>query len=52
MAMNHKKMLDLWNMDEMPACDEGMKLAEVFVIAAGEVVNRLGIEDRKTDSPN
>ncbi|MBB5061241.1 hypothetical protein HDF16_005977 [Granulicella aggregans] len=45
MAMNYKKLLDLWEMDEMPACGEGMKLAEAFLIAAGEGVNRLGVEE-------
>jgi hypothetical protein len=43
--MDHKKLLDLWEIDEMPACQEGMKLAQDFLIAAGEAVNRLGVEE-------
>jgi hypothetical protein len=50
--MNHKKLLDLWETDEMPACEEGMRLAQAFLVAAGEGVDRLGVEapeDRLTE---
>jgi hypothetical protein len=39
-------------LEEMPACDEGMRLAQAFLISCGEGVNRLGTEepsDRITD---
>jgi hypothetical protein len=37
-------LLSEWpNLENIPACDEGMKLAQTFLEAAGECVNRLGI---------
>ena len=39
-----ENLLSLWpNLESRPVCDEGMKLAQTFLEAAGECVNRLGI---------
>jgi hypothetical protein len=32
-------------MEDIPACDEGIMLAQVFLESFGEGVNRLGIEE-------
>lgn len=42
--MDHNELLDLWNTDDFPACEEGMILAQAFLISYGEGVNLLGIE--------
>ena len=36
------ELLALWNLESIPACDEGMELAKAFLEAAGECVNTLG----------
>jgi hypothetical protein len=38
--MDQDALLKLWKFDEMPACDEGMRLAEVFLESCSEGVNR------------
>jgi hypothetical protein len=43
--MDHNKLLALWNTDDYPACTEGMKLAQAYLISCGEGVNRLGTEE-------
>ena len=43
--MDNKALLALWDHEEMPACPEGMMLAQAFLISCGEGVNRLGIEE-------
>jgi hypothetical protein len=43
--MNREILLKLWNMDEIPACDKGMELAQAFLVSAGEAVYRLGTEE-------
>jgi hypothetical protein len=43
--MNHDALLKLWNPDEIPVCDEGMKLAQAFLVSSGEAVDRLGVEE-------
>ena len=43
--MNGEALLKLWNMDEIPACDKGMELAQAFLISAGDAVYRLGTEE-------
>ena len=44
MPIENGTLLSLWpNLEDIPACDEGMKLAQAFLEAAGECVNRLGI---------
>lgn len=50
--MDNNALLALWNIEDMPACPEGMMLARAFLISCGEGVNRLGTEepaDRITD---
>jgi hypothetical protein len=50
--MDYNKLLALWKLDEMPACGEGMKLAQAFLISAGQAIDRLGVEapeDRLTE---
>jgi hypothetical protein len=50
--MNNKALPALWSAEDMPACPEGMTLAQAFLISCGEGVNRIGTEepsDRITD---
>ena len=42
MPVKTEALLSLWDMENMPACDEGMELARRFLEAAGECVNTLG----------
>ena len=41
MPIDRTQLLSLWKLDELPACDEGMKLAARFLESAGEAVDRL-----------
>ncbi|NYF88902.1 hypothetical protein RBB79_05130 [Tunturiibacter empetritectus] len=43
--MDSKALLALWKLDEMPACPEGMMLAQAYLISCGEGVNRLATEE-------
>ncbi|MBB5057454.1 hypothetical protein HDF16_002160 [Granulicella aggregans] len=43
--MNREALLKLWNMDEIPACDKGMELAQAFLVSAGDAVYHLGTEE-------
>jgi len=43
--MDQAALLKLWDLDDLPACDEGMQLARVFLESAGEGVNRFGREE-------
>jgi len=38
MPANLPRLLELWNLEEMPACDEGMELAELFIVRCLEAV--------------
>jgi hypothetical protein len=42
MPITNDALLLLWDLENMPACDEGMELARRFLGAAGECVNTLG----------
>jgi hypothetical protein len=42
MPINHDNLLSLWNLEDMPACHEGMMLAQTFLEASGECVSNLG----------
>jgi hypothetical protein len=43
MSIQTDNLLYLWpNLEDIPACDEGMRLAKAFLEAAGECVNTLG----------
>jgi hypothetical protein len=39
MPIDHKALLGLRNLEEMPACDEGMRLARSVLISGGEAVS-------------
>jgi hypothetical protein len=43
MPVDNNQLLSLWDLENIPACDEGMRLAQTFLEAAGDCVNRLGI---------
>ena len=43
--MDRNALLALWKLEDMPACDDGMMLAQVFLESCGEGVNKLGTED-------
>jgi hypothetical protein len=42
MPVQSETLLSLWNIENMPECDEGMELARRFLEAAGECVSTLG----------
>ncbi|HMH13452.1 MAG TPA: hypothetical protein VK578_10115 [Edaphobacter sp.] len=41
MAIDRTQLLARWKFDELPACDERMELASLFLERAGEAVDRL-----------
>ncbi len=41
MPIDRAQLLALWKLDELPACDDGMELARLFLERAGEAVDRL-----------
>ena len=41
MPIAREKLLALWDLDTLPACDEGMDLAKRFLERAGEAVDQL-----------
>jgi hypothetical protein len=45
MPIDPKALLGLWRLEEMPACDEGMRLARSFLISAGEAVSMVDRQD-------
>ena len=45
MSIDRNALLALWKLEDIPACDEGMMLAQVFLESCGEGVNRLGSEE-------
>ena len=42
MPVQSEALLSFWDIENMPACDEGMELARRFLVVAGECVNTLG----------
>ena len=42
MPVNNDALLSLWDIQNMPACNQGMELVRRFLEAAGECVNTLG----------
>jgi hypothetical protein len=44
MAVTEEKMVDVWNLVNVQACDEGLKLASEFMDACQRGVERVGIE--------
>ena len=45
MHLKRQKLLSLWELEDIPACDNGMRLAESFLLNCGEAVDRLGEEE-------
>jgi hypothetical protein len=43
MPIDHNALLGLWSREEMPACDEGMMLAQAFLESSGLGVTRIGV---------
>jgi hypothetical protein len=41
-SSDHKTLLALWDLDNMPMCDKGMELARSFLEACGDAVANLG----------
>lgn len=41
MPIDRAQLLSLWKLDELPACEDGMELAALFLERAGEAVDRL-----------
>ena len=41
MAIDRAQLLALWKLDELPACDDGMELARLFLERAGDAVDKL-----------
>lgn len=48
MTIDYEALLDLWDVRDIPACDEGMRLARSFLITCGEAVNWHGEENPVT----
>ncbi|MDW5266960.1 MULTISPECIES: hypothetical protein [Acidobacteriaceae] len=44
MRLNREKLLNLWDLEDMPACDAGMQLVQAFLLSCGEAVDRFGEE--------
>ena len=44
MRLNREKLLSLWDLEDMPACDAGMQLVEAFLVSYGEAIDRFGEE--------
>ena len=44
MTVIEEKSIDVWNLDNVQACDEGIKLASEFMDACLRGVERVGIE--------
>ena len=44
MRLNKEKLLSLWDLEDMPACDAGTKLVEAFLVTCGEAIDRFGEE--------
>jgi hypothetical protein len=46
MPVKSDALLSLWDIENMPACDEGMELARRFLEAAGECVTHSVLAER------
>ena len=42
MQINRDKLISLWNLEDIPACDEGTMLAQTFLEASGECLSNQG----------
>lgn len=45
MRLRREQLLSLWDVEDMPACEAGMKYIEDFLVSCGEAVDRLGREE-------
>ena len=45
MPIDPSALLNLWSLDELPACDEGMEHARAFLASAGEAVSSIENHD-------
>jgi hypothetical protein len=45
MPIDRNALLNLWRLEELPACDKGMEHARAFLTSAGEAVS--GIESHE-----
>ena len=48
MAVIDEKIFGIWNIENVPACDEGMKLAADFMTACLRGVERVGVKQTLT----
>ena len=42
--IDHRALLALWQLEDLPMCDKGMELARNFLVACGDAVSNLGLE--------
>ena len=45
MPIDPSALLNLWSLEELPACDEGMEHARAFLTSAGEAVSNIENHD-------
>jgi hypothetical protein len=45
MRLRREKLLSLWELEDMLACEAGMKFIEEFLTTCGEAVDRCGEEE-------
>jgi hypothetical protein len=45
MPIDPSALLNLWSLEELPACDEGMEHARAFLTSAGEAVSSIENHD-------
>lgn len=45
MVVDELKLMALWNLDEIPACEEGVKLASEFLTACSRAVEQIGVAE-------
>ena len=51
MAIETGQLLALWKVEDLPACDEGMELARIFLTRCGDAVDQVG-KTTDTGEPN
>jgi hypothetical protein len=44
MRLNKERLLGLWNLEDMPACDAGTQQVEAFLVSCSEAVDSVGEE--------
>ena len=48
MPIDPSTLLNLWSLEELPACDEGMEHARAFLTSAGEAVSNIENRDPRS----